>query len=370
MFSFLNEKHIDKMLGSVKLENSSMKKQFTDLQLEKDTIEEREMRLQDHCEAMQEELRSYRRQIAQLKTKNELLHRNYKNILGENRRMKNALKDAKKLYPGIGNGNKHDAAFFKNITLTTKMAKVSLNRGLYSNPSKAADKKLQKNVGQNDLELETAKDVSIMSKQENGFNSFKPVKKLMKKHYNAAQNAAALINYPKISSKRTGFATKAIQAWRPGGNAKPRKSKSDKSPLSPPQFDKDAYYNSNSTIVGNSNGYHQGIRKPWEPKRTKQMASGVNNAVSPKQHTPVVAVSLDDSNDNGGQFAAVDIAEINVAWDGGSKDDIEVQDKTITRNKKYQSLDLKEDNVHRSKLDELAQVLETLRSSPTHPSNF
>ena len=133
---------------------------------------------------------------------------------------------------------------------------------------------------------------------------------------------------------------------------------------------KDAYYNSNSTIVGNSNGYHQGIRKPWEPKRTKQMASGVNNAVSPKQHTPVVAVSLDDSNDNGGQFAAVDIAEINVAWDGGSKDDIEVHDKIINRNKKHHSLGLKEDSIHRSKLDELAQVLETLRSSPTNTSNI
>ena len=90
--------------------------------------------------------------------------------------------------------------------------------------------------------------------------------------------------------------------------------------------------------MGNSNGYHRGIRKPWEPKRTKQMASGVNNTVSPKQHT-VVAVSLDDSNDNG-ERCCCDIAS-NVAWDGGSKDDIEVQDKTITRNKKYQSLDLR-----------------------------
>ncbi len=364
------EKHIDKMLGSVKLENSSMKKQFTDLQNEKDAIEEREMRLQDHCEAMQEELRSYKRQIAQLKTKNELLHRNYKSTLSENRRLKNALKDAKKMYPGTSNDNNHDVAFLKNMTLTTKMAKVSLNRGLYSNPSKAGDAKLQKIVGQNDVELETAKIVSIMSKQENDFNSFKPAKKLTIKHYNAAQNAAALIKYPKISSKRTGFATKTIQAWRPGGNAKPRKSKSDKTPLSPPQFDKDAYYSSNSTNVSNSNGYHQGMRKPWEPRRTKQMATGINNGVSPKPHTPVVAVSLDDSNDNGGQFAAVDIADINVAWDGGSKDDIEVHDKIINRNKKHHSLGLKEDNVHRSKLDELAQVLETLRSSPINPSNI
>ena len=51
---------------------------------------------------------------------------------------------------------------FQKYNANNEDGKGVFNRGLYSNPSKAADKKLQKNVGQNDLELETAKDVSIM----------------------------------------------------------------------------------------------------------------------------------------------------------------------------------------------------------------
>ena len=382
------KKHIDKMLGNVKLENSSMKQQFIDLQHEKDAIEEREMRLQDHCEAVQEELNNYKGRISRLESKYTLLHKDYKHSLAENRRIKKEMKDSKKAFPNSGTGINRSSAFLKNMKFAESA--TSLNRGLYSFPSASstADEKLDNFSERGDIEVNSAKDISILSKQQNGNTDFNARAAAVagKKNYNAAQKAAELINYPKISSKKNRHGTtKPVQAWRPGGNAKPpRKIKSNKSVLSPPQFDKDAYYNSNSSQSGNSNGrYKLPVQKPWEPKRVvrrnilksnnnKSIPNGQKSMKSPKQKTPVVAVSLDDSTDDGGKFAAVDIVDINVAWDGDNAiDDADGSDKEIiNKHAKIASIDFKEKNVHRSKLDELAQVLETLRSSPTSPNTI
>ena len=382
------KKHIDKMLGNVKLENSSMKQQFIDLQHEKDAIEEREMRLQDHCEAVQEELNNYKGRISRLESKYTLLHKDYKHSLAENRRIKKEMKDSKKAFPNSGTGINRSSAFLKNMKFAESA--TSLNRGLYSFPSASstADEKLDNFSERGDIAVNSAKDISILSKQQNGNTDFNARAAAVagKKNYNAAQKAAELINYPKISSKKNRHGTtKPVQAWRPGGNAKPpRKIKSNKSVLSPPQFDKDAYYNSNSSQSGNSNGrYKLPVQKPWEPKRVvrrnilksnnnKSIPNGQKSMKSPKQKTPVVAVSLDDSTDDGGKFAAVDIVDINVAWDGDNAiDDANGSDKEIiNKHAKIASIDFKEKNVHRSKLDELAQVLETLRSSPTSPNTI
>ena len=120
------EKHIEKMLANIKVENSSLKQKWDELQNEKDIVEEREMRLQDHCESLQEEIVGYKERLANLEIDLEALRNSRKKLLLENRRLKNENKTSKDI-------RKDEYGILSNLKHLSNRG-ISLDRGLYSFP--------------------------------------------------------------------------------------------------------------------------------------------------------------------------------------------------------------------------------------------
>ena len=202
------KKHIEKMLANIKVENSSLKQKCDELQNEKDIVEEREMRLQDHCESLQEEIVGYKERLANLEIDLEALRNSRKKLLLENRRLKNENKTSKDI-------RKDEYGILSNLKHLSNRG-ISLDRGLYSFPESRGIKL----------------SVDLMeNKMDNGPSTYqsKPFGKntsIRKKNYSAAQKAAESIQYPKLKIKASENQNlKQSVAWRPGGNAKPKPQK-------------------------------------------------------------------------------------------------------------------------------------------------
>ena len=110
------------MLANIKVENSSLKQKFDELQNEKDIVEEREMRLQDHCESLQEEIVGYKERLANLEIDLEALRNSRKKLLLENRRFKNENKTSKDI-------RKDEYGILSNLKHLSNRG-ISLDRGL------------------------------------------------------------------------------------------------------------------------------------------------------------------------------------------------------------------------------------------------
>ena len=203
------EKHIEKMLANIKVENSSLKQKWDELQNEKDIVEEREMRLQDHCESLQEEIVGYKERLTNLEIDLEALRNSRKKLLLENRRLKNENKTSKDI-------RKDEYGILSNLKHLSNRG-ISLDRGLYSIPETRGIK-LSADAMEN--KIDNGPSTSYQSKP------FGKNTSIRKKNYSAAQKAAESIQYPKLKIKANENRNlKQSVAWRPGGNAKPKSKK-------------------------------------------------------------------------------------------------------------------------------------------------
>ena len=334
------EKHIEKMLANIKVENSSLKLKWDELQNEKDIVEEREMRLQDHCESLQEEIAGYKERLTNLEIDLEALRNSRKKLLLENRRLKNENKTSKDI-------RKDEYGILSNLKHLSNRG-ISLDRGLYSFPESRGIKL----------------SVDLMeNKMDNGPSTYqsKPFGKntsIRKKNYSAAQKAAESIQYPKLKIKASENQNlKQSVAWRPGGNAKPKPQKRMFKPKlsSPPQFNKEAYRSLSSHYMDSDSN----MQKPWEPRvpgKPRRIESSKLESPNGKD----ISKSADDDT----AFALADIADINTAWNNGT-DDIRESIST-ERNEKSEAFPSDEGARRRQSLNELAEVLESLRVDPTN----
>ena len=329
------EKHIEKMLSSIKMENSSLKQKCDELQNEKDIVEEREMRLQDHCESLQEEVAGYKERFAILGTDLEALRNSRKKLMIENRRMKYENKTSKKIRKG-------EYGILSNLKHLSNRG-ISLDRGLYSFPE-SRDSKLVVD--------------SMENKVDNGSSTYqsKPFGKnasIRKKNYSAAQKAAESIQYPKLKVKASETRnSKQNVAWRPGGNAKAKANKntSKQKLSSPPQFNKEAYKSLSLYYIDSDSN----VQKPWEPR----VSGKPRRAEISKLESDTSKSAADDAS-----FALADIVDINTAWDNGTNDFRE--NASTERNEKLEAFPSGENAQRRQSLNELAEVLESLRDDPT-----
>ena len=327
------EKHIEKMLANIKVENSSLKLKWDELQNEKDIVEEREMRLQDHCESLQEEIAGYKERLTNLEIDLEALRNSRKKLLLENRRLKNENKTSKDI-------RKDEYGILSNLKHLSNRG-ISLDRGLYS-ILETRGIKLSADAMEN--KIDNGPSTSYQSKPVGKNTSIR------KKNYSAAQKAAESIQYPKLKIKANENRNlKQSVAWRPGGNAKPKSKKVFKPKLtSPPQFNKEAYKSLSSHYIDSDSN----MQKPWEPRvpvKPRRIESSKFESPNGKD----VSKSADDDT----AFALADITDINTAWDNGNDDTREMI--STERNEKSEALPSDEDAQRRKSLNELAEVLES-----------
>ena len=101
------------------------------------------------------------------------------------------------------------------------------------------------------------------------------------------------------------------------------------------------------------------MQKPWEPRvpvKPRRIESSKLESPNGKD----ISKSADDDT----AFALADIADINTAWNNGN-DDIREMIST-ERNEKSEALPSDEGAQRRQSLNELAEVLESLRVDPTN----
>ena len=84
------------------------------------------MRLQDHCESLQEEIAGYKERLTNLEIDLEALRNSRKKLLLENRRLKNENKTSKDI-------RKDEYGILSNLKHLSNRG-ISLDRGLYSIP--------------------------------------------------------------------------------------------------------------------------------------------------------------------------------------------------------------------------------------------
>lgn len=330
---------VAQILGPVKLENDRLKAKIEKLSLEKETVEEREASLQDHCVGMQEEISLYQHRVVKAEDHAQLLADRVKRLVADKKRLSKAVKEQKIYSTPSWVASAESSAAPLN-------GKVQLKRSLYTSYSiTELDSKSRSSSPTGDPSVERAKRVALRG----GSGPVSDGKVHIGQGKSAAQKAAARIHYPKVNVSKTSRVPSGT--WRHGGAAviNPNSVNSK----SPPDFNRAQY---RKPAGGN---------KPWDPKPGSAVPQ---RASAGKRSPPEADGALNMWSENGMtsqkqgdvEFKAPQIDDISSVWEEQGASEFGYAQGNVPSSPTDSVEEMTQNNV--TSLEELAKTLEIVKN--------